>query len=374
MRKKAILIALCSLMLIVSSIFNLTSSKIVINANTEIDTTLKKYVTLMGTNWNELAKMYETAQVESFKDFLQDEDNLAEHVGILNVKNASLLNYEELSYNEAAPLLSETYKKSTSRFYILKIDYSVYSNNDYFKDGTQYNLISLVKEKNEWKVCEFSGYEKEKTTTSSLYETIKNKFQNYSTTNATTEKKAKNKRTIPTNSTTIRYGTYSNGRFVSSTKLNFHNYCIGVTAGECRGTDYNGSPRKAIIMAIKAYSWHYKIVPIDPAHGVDIKNTMQSYAPKKVDENPEVTKNYNKIKNVWMESHSGAIFESLYKLGSYDGSGKNKGELKQKGCKYLVNEKGKNFYKCVRYYYDNSPASASGKIRFFDENKNIIDQ
>ena len=39
--------------------------------------------------------------------------------------------------------------------------------------------------------------------------------------------------------------------------LNFWNYILAVSAGECRGKEFDGEARKAINMAIKTYTWHF---------------------------------------------------------------------------------------------------------------------
>lgn len=366
--------------------FVFQNNKINATQDTYVTDLIEKYFSYMGTDWNSFSELYEDSQVNCMKNFLNDTSSIDNHVGVLNVKNADLIECSEISYNEATELLSENYLKDNSRFFVVKANYSTYNNTEYFVNGIQYNLISLIQEDGDWKVCEFAGYEYndnalniEKNLSTKLASSLNTStiVRNSILTTAQTSSKAKNKRTIPTDNTTIVYGTYdSSGNYKSKKTLNFHDYCIGVTAGECRGSEFDGKARKAIIMAIKTYTWHYKIVPIDSVHGVNIKNTMQSYAPGKVSENSKVTSNYNAIKNIWMESYSGAIFEALYKKGTYGSQTnyKNSGELKQKGCRYLVDTTNKTFYECVHYYYDNSSASTGGKIRFFDENKDVIDK
>ena len=45
-----------------------------------------------------------------------------------------------------------------------------------------------------------------------------------------------NKRTVPTDDTTISYGTYKNGVYQNRKSIKFHDYCKGVSAGEVRGS------------------------------------------------------------------------------------------------------------------------------------------
>lgn len=129
-------------------------------------------------------------------------------------------------------------------------------------------------------------------------------------------------------------------------------------------------------MAIKTYTWHYTVVPINDTYGFDLLITMQDFQPGLVSVNSNVTINFNSIKNVWMESEDEYIFEAFYKAGGYNANGKSSGQLYQNGCRYLANQ-GKGYRDIVRYYYNDSIINADdkykicylGKIRFFNSAK-----
>lgn len=180
-----------------------------------------------------------------------------------------------------------------------------------------------------------------------------------------------NKRTVPTSSTNVRYKN-SSGTIKS---IKFHDYCLGVLAGELRDKKYDGAVRQAQAIAIKTFTWHYIIVPHGAAEGYDLNSAQQSYVPDKVSENSQVTTDYNKVKSVWMESNSGAIFTAYYKFGTYRDQAKykNGGEFKQAGALWLKdNNKATTYKALLKYYYDSSSASTGGAIRFFDDKKNEL--
>lgn len=355
---------------------------------------VKEYFNSMGTDWNQFAELYTDEQSEGFKEFLNDSDNVQEKVGVLNVNAAMLKDVVEIKLEDADNMLAEDYDGQDVKVYAVGADFQVKQDSKYFSNGTSYYLLSLVNQNDQWKVNELAQIAEP----GSLLEKGYTFNDEYAVTEDMIEARQAgylmngegeifadidgnpveatpyailNKRTVPTDSTTISYGTYTNGVYKSKQSLKFHDYCLGVSAGEVKTTTFDGAARQAVNVAIKTYTWHYKIVPIDSAHGVDIKNTMQAYKPNDVSINKKVTTDYNAVKDVWMESNSGAIFEALYGAGSYNDAGKEGGRLMQNGCRYLVSQ-GKSLYGCLHYYYDNSTASSGGAIRFFDSNKNEI--
>lgn len=95
------------------------------------------------------------------------------------------------------------------------------------------------------------------------------------------------------------------------TTMTFRIYCLGVTAGESTYTDLDGHARKAIVMAIKTYTWFYLIYPMDSSHGVNLKvwnketrdgkvhyTGMQDFAPFNVGDNAQITVDYNAMVNM----------------------------------------------------------------------------
>lgn len=357
---------------------------------------VNEYFSLIGNDWDKFAELYTNEQINSFKNFLENEKNIREYVGVLNVRKAKLIESIEIKYDDVKDMIDEDYTGKKIKIFAVGADYDVYEDTKYFSEGIIYNFLILEEQNGQWRVntlmqiadpslLKMKGYhfQSDYNITENIMEARENgylvngKGKVFSDINEkeidgslVDEYAILNKRTVPTDDTTISYGTYKNGVYQNRKSIKFHDYCKGVSAGEARGKSFDGTARKAVDIAIKTYTWHYKIVPIDPTHSVDIKNTMQSYKPEKISENKKVTSDYNAVKNIWMESYKGNIFAAGYGAGDYNSSGKNGGRLMQNGCRYLVDKKKYSFYQCLHYYYDYSiDGSTGGPLRFFDNNK-----
>ena len=357
---------------------------------------VNEYFSLIGNDWDKFAELYTNEQINSFKNFLENEKNIREYVGVLNVRKAKLIESVEIKYDDVKDMIDEDYTGKKIKIFAVGADYDVYEDTKYFSEGIIYNFLILEEQNGQWRVntlmqiadpslLKMKGYhfQSDYNITENIMEARENgylvngKGKVFSDINEkeidgslVDEYAILNKRTVPTDDTTISYGTYKNGVYQNRKSIKFHDYCKGVSAGEVRGKSFDGTARKAVDIAIKTYTWHYKIVPIDPTHSVDIKNTMQSYKPEKISENKKVTSDYNAVKNIWMESYKGNIFAAGYGAGDYNSSGKNGGRLMQNGCRYLVDKKKYSFYQCLHYYYDYSiDGSTGGPLRFFDNNK-----
>ena len=357
---------------------------------------VNEYFSLIGNDWDKFAELYTNEQINSFKNFLENEKNIREYVGVLNVRKAKLIESIEIKYDDVKDMIDEDYTGKKIKIFAVGADYDVYEDTKYFSEGIIYNFLILEEQNGQWRVntlmqiadpslLKMKGYhfQSDYNITENIMEARENgylvngKGKVFSDINEkeidgslVDEYAILNKRTVPTDDTTISYGTYKNGVYQNRKSIKFHDYCKGVSAGEVRGKSFDGTARKAVDIAIKTYTWHYKIVPIDPTHSVDIKNTMQSYKPQKISENKKVTSDYNAVKNIWMESYKGNIFAAGYGAGDYNSSGKNGGRLMQNGCRYLVDKKKYSFYQCLHYYYDYSiDGSTGGPLRFFDNNK-----
>lgn len=357
---------------------------------------VNEYFSLIGNDWDKFAELYTNEQINSFKNFLENEKNIREYVGVLNVRKAKLIESIEIKYDDVKDMIDEDYTGKKIKIFAVGADYDVYEDTKYFSEGIIYNFLILEEQNGQWRVntlmqiadpslLKMKGYhfQSDYNITENIMEERENgylvngKGKVFSDINEkeidgslVDEYAILNKRTVPTDDTTISYGTYKNGVYQNRKSIKFHDYCKGVSAGEVRGKSFDGTARKAVDIAIKTYTWHYKIVPIDPTHSVDIKNTMQSYKPEKISENKKVTSDYNAVKNIWMESYKGNIFAAGYGAGDYNSSGKNGGRLMQNGCRYLVDKKKYSFYQCLHYYYDYSiDGSTGGPLRFFDNNK-----
>lgn len=357
---------------------------------------IEKYVNAMNEQrWDDFADLHSSEQKESLNGFFANEQNEICNNGVLNVRSAELIEVVEVKYDDVDDMLYESYDTSNDKVYVFGVDYSVEKDTKYYSSGINYNIITLVQENNKWKVKEMVAISEPQRLIDLGYEFSDNYlvtisvikarydgllmnyegevfdtlFKSEPINNEISTRAIINTRTVPTSTTKVRYKNASG----TITSINFHDYCLGVTAGEVRSTTFDGEARKASVLAIKTFTWHYIILPHGATEGYDLNSSQQAYVPDKVSENSKVTTDYNTVKSVWMESAGGAIFIAYYKAGTYanQSSYKNGGELKQNGSRWLLDNDSSitNCYKVLHYYYDSSTASTGGAIKFFNDSK-----
>lgn len=365
------------------------------------ENTVTNFVNNLGKDWKTVVNQFHSTLQNTYDEFLNNKSNVEKHLGLLDIKTAKLIETVEVDYNDIKSSFFNDYDVENSKFYIVGIDFDVYEENTFYFNGIWYNAVSVVREENEWKIVEFVHINDPQLIMDRSYNISDNFYQTINirelrnegilvngngetygslngeiitseTNNKMLRTKAKNTKAIPTDTTMVSLGKYDNsGKFTNQVSVPFHQYCIAVTAGEVRGSEFDGAARKACIVAIKTYTWHYLLVPILPSMAINITTKMQAYRPDKVSENSNVTSNYNAIKDIWMESSEGYIFEALYKAGGYNENGLCGGELKQNGVRYLIDECGYTWQKAISYFYSNSNKS-SGLITLFNKNKDVI--
>ena len=365
-----------------------------VHAEENPESVVEAYVQAMDEHdWYELSNLHCNDERVSLQHFFNDSTNAAEHVGVLNVENASLVELKEINLKDAADMLYKEYDASNTKVFVFGVDYDVYKDSKYFSSGINYNFITCVKEGSVWKISEMIPIAEPEKLITKGYEFTNNFsatvdvmrarnegcFINYNgevfahigEEDGISTYEVINQRTVPTSTTQVRLKK-ADGNIES---IYFHDYCLGVLAGEVRGKTFDGQVRQAQAIAVKTFTWHYLIIPKNPTEGYDLNYLQQSYKPDKVSENTKVTEDYDAVKSVWMESYGGAIFAAYYKAGvnSDQSKYKNGGEFKQNGALWLYNNDVATTYKdLLKYYYDSSSASKDGAIRFFDDNKNEL--
>mgnify|MGYP000829231835 CR=1 FL=1 len=61
---------------------------------------VNEYFSLIGNDWDKFAELYTNEQINSFKNFLENEKNIREYVGVLNVRKAKLIESIEIKYDD----------------------------------------------------------------------------------------------------------------------------------------------------------------------------------------------------------------------------------------------------------------------------------
>lgn len=183
---------------------------------------------------------------------------------------------------------------------------------------------------------------------------------------------------VPTESTEITY--LSRSSYITQ---GFHTMCKAITYAEV-GSDgtFGNYPeaRKACILAIKTYVWHFYIVQSSKDETFHITYEQIAYNANYLHTYGFLS-DYSAVLNVWMQGTSSTgspiVFEANFKKG-YEGEQDDYyhgGDLKQLGCIYLLkNDSSISTYKdLLHYYYDYSNRSQGGPVQFFDQNKNWLD-
>jgi hypothetical protein len=353
---------------------------------------VEKFVEMINkVEHSKISSLYQSEKSKELTTFFADEENRNNHIGVYNIISSELLEFTEVDYLDVQNMLYEEYGEKPE-VYVMGMDLRVFEDAKYFYNGINYFLISFIREDGVPRIFEMVSIsdpiqlEKRGYCFSDNYSVAvkvmearkSGKFINgYGRTfdsingNSIFLNAVINQRTVPTDSTKVRYMNSSK----KTVSIKFHDYCLGVLAGELRATKFDGTVRRAQAIAIKTFTWHYIIVPQNPTAGYDLTYASQSYVPDKISENTKVTEDYNAVKDVWMESNGGAIFAAYYKKGDYSdqSSLKNGGDFKQEGARWLKDNKIATTYKALlKYYYDNSSASTGGAIRFFDSQKNEL--
>ena len=126
-----------------------------VHAEENPESVVEAYVQAMDEHdWYEFSNLHCNDERVSLQHFFNDSTNAAEHVGVLNVENASLVELKEINLKDAADMLYKEYDASNTKVFVFGVDYDVYKDSKYFSSGINYNFITCVKEGSVWKISE----------------------------------------------------------------------------------------------------------------------------------------------------------------------------------------------------------------------------
>ena len=292
--------------------------------NNQIKQLLEKWsASINEKKYRETAQCYEPLTCNAL---MRQADKPMENEGVYNIETIFIRNTNEIRFEDAKRMLYDEYGEEPVVL-VLELEAQTRTNTKYFGNGINFKLVSFVKYGDEWKIEEMIQIAEPEELLQKGYvfsENYKYAVKNmedrrngiFRTSNGeligtkTSGRAVLNERTIPKDTDKVRLMNYFNGGS-NIEVLNFWNYILAVSAGECRGKEFDGEARKAINMAIKTYTWHFLLVPKSDTMGYDITTKMQAYAPSYISENKKVTEDMEAVHNVWMESYKGAIFENL---------------------------------------------------------------
>lgn len=105
--------------------------------------------------WVNATSWWVNKSKEDLLGFIADKENQTHKRGLLNIKEADLVMWKELPYEYAQQYLPTRYVKKykNPKVYYVGVNYQVYSQNEFFIDGMNYFLITIVQEDGKWKIA-----------------------------------------------------------------------------------------------------------------------------------------------------------------------------------------------------------------------------
>lgn len=370
------------------------------------------YEAINEHDWEKVSEFYDSETAPEMMNFLTDSTNQSRHKGLLNVEHVEVVEIIDVDFCDAEYLLLEDYAGKIVDTLVVGSDYVTYEDSEFYANGVCYEVYSLVYESDGWKISEkrtvwdFEGlldagykfnnqYHKTEEVIEARKEGV---ILNYDgeyidyvfdevicTDNVSDIPVAERASTvtthsIPTDDTLLVY--YDAAKKKYHDPEGFHTMCKAITYAEV-GSDktFGGYPeaRKACIVAIKTFVWHFYIIQGSKDAAYHVSSSQIAYNSEYKSTYGFLT-DYSAVQDVWMQGTSSTgdpiVFEANFKAGSNSSqtSYKGGGDLKQLGCIYLLNNDSSiSTYKdLLHYYYDNSPRSKGGAVQFFDANKKFI--
>lgn len=345
---------------------------------------LDKYVDNVNKNlYAQLAKCFCGEEEKNLDKFFADAQNKKDHIGIYNVKYISDYGITEME-NEEIEVFYDKFEDV--KIYLVWLECSVKTSNQYHVDGNNYYQMVMVTENNKRKIAEFSvacesiifdaignddfelteeQYENYVCNRISMFEELDD-FEVVAETDlndgislmATYTPKTLSSYVFPTN---IRVKNTSTGAIVSK---NFKNYCYVVSAGEFgSGTDgattVHIEALKAFSLCVRNLAWYRCLYPYSATaqYDIDDKND-QVYNWSLESKLSSFSKNKTAMDAVWnvmMFDGTLKLFYPSYRAGKYNAStSTSESLLYQNGANYLATVKGYDYKKILHYYYDSA--------------------
>lgn len=381
------------LFLVVSlMIFSLSFQNTQVNAATNSPmSTIETLVKLINQeSWQSIPELWVSDMKAGISPFFSSNENKQNHKGLFNIKKAKLLDWKELSYEEASPY---TTVHDNARYFYFSIDNSVHKDDKYHMNGINYYLSALVQENGEWKIAQFStapvdifvankiGFstEDEKKLAENFEKRNEGKFLNRKgeilETNANTNTLKSNKINIvdepknligsenisllAANDHTVPgyidvYITNpKNGNIGSTAMPSFYYYVENVLPNEW-GPAWTTESLRAGALAVKMYGWYAVYYPLASAVGCDVYDDTRSQV---YIVGTAVTKTTLAVNDTigkgLHRGDNGQLFLTEYIAGSLSEGGKAGGKVWQYGSKYFA-DLGWTHTSILNYYYDGS--------------------
>ncbi len=107
------------------------------------------------SRWTNVDKWYVKEQANEIKSFLEDKENQEKKLGLLNIRKARLVKWNELPYDYAEKYVPSRHIEhfGDKKVFYVAVDYKVYHENEYHINGVNYFFVVLVLEDNKWRIA-----------------------------------------------------------------------------------------------------------------------------------------------------------------------------------------------------------------------------
>ncbi|MBQ7933645.1 MAG: hypothetical protein IJ327_02490 [Lachnospiraceae bacterium] len=412
MKLKKFLFCICSICVLLGMPMSVSATEVANDTFNSKEFIGAYYEAINEHDWESVSQFYDSESAEDMLFFLTNPENQRVHRGLLNVQLVEAVESVDVNITDAEYLLFEDYSGKIAATVVVGAKYTTYEDSEYYANGVCYEIYAVVYEGDGWKISEkrtvwdFEGLLNSGYVFNSVYQkteevvearrdgVILNYEGEYVETvfdTLTVENTLEIPNTlgraltvtsyaIPTNTTQITY--YDRDTSTYHTK-GFHDMCKAITYAEV-GSDATfgnyAEARKACILAIKTYVWHFYITQESKDAAYHISDSQIAYNDA-YKSTYGFLSDYAAVSDVWMQGTSSTgnpiVFEANLKKGN-DSIPQDTywhgGDLKQLGCIYLLKqENGITIYKdLLHYYYDFSIRSQGGPVQFFDSQKNFI--
>lgn len=298
------------------------------------------YDAINEQNLNSLPGMFEPALQNEYAEFISNEENRKEHLGLFNIKNAHVCSLSLVDVSNAC----DYYSKSEFLAYTAIVNMKVFREAGYYTNG--YNVITLVVGK-----CDgdpvFFEVSLDPYADVSVYLTYSGCSQcniplhvekDYDTPYASTY--------AWSNPSTIRVRNYGT--------VDFKTYCKVVMAGEVNYSDFTANAFRSCAMAIKNYGWMRIMRKKYPDLNYDVREDTndQVYDPSKT----RLSAADSAVDYIWPYMMLDSTFRLFPGFHVHDSSVhshacKGGGVLSQMGSKSLA-ASGNSWEYILHYYYD----------------------
>lgn len=283
--------------------------------------------------WNAWLAQYASTAQPIYKDFVNSLTCQLGNQGVLTVKNAKLVSLSPYSkeFVYHYPELESFYEnKSNYECYLAEINMVVNEDNGYFHNGTNYRIITLVKENGTWKIGSEYGI-KPQAFRSIDYGFITGNVQS------------------PPASIKLRA---DNSSPLYTTSLS--NFVKNTVTCEVGNLNYHHNALAAIAISAKMFAWwaHLGSYRDNLSADLQIGNDV-TYNPSLTSYSAAITTAWTAVASQYILSDGGQFFSTRFNNKTkYDYA--SSGNLVEEGAQRMASQENKTWQQIVQHYFNNS--------------------